>query len=260
MQLFESEWFFKMVESHGKTPAQRLVAIFTIVGQWLAAPGIKETISGEHGVLTTFQLKAYLTNTSVAAGANSPSVLAAQLIILLQGAIAEELRDPGIHAMENAAKAAQAVVAKACQPSGRSRTVRWAAAGSGAFAVVAVLIWHVLLPTNAPRWEKGAAVAMHASPYIHTTASLPMGVNPSEMETVLNLQEQFDRGVCPAPHLLALPPGQLTAYMNAVHFRTPENPEADRANLHAFLAWYERTRAKECYYAPVNGHTLVTWR
>jgi hypothetical protein len=221
----------------------------------MAAPGIKEILSVEHHPSPTVQLKTYLTNTAVAAKASNPSMLAAQLIILLQGAIAEELRDPGIHAMENAASAAQSVVARACQPSRRSHAVRWSAAGSVASVLVAALIWHAF-PFSTNPAQNNAAV----SDYIHATTARPAGVNPSEMETMLNLQEQFDRGVCPAPHLLALPQGQMTAYMNVIHFRTPENPEADRANLHAFLSWYEQTRAKECYYAPVNGHTLTKWK
>lgn len=257
MKLLDSEWFYRMVESQGKSPQDKLLAIFTVVDQWIGAPGIREMISGEHTPLSTIKLKTYLTNTAVAAKANHPSILAAQLIILLQGAIAEALRDPGTNAMGNAAKAAQSVVAKACQPDKRSLAVRWAATGSAATVLIAALVWHATFFANNPLHQNAVT---HIADNVHAAASLPAGVNPREMETVLNLQEQFDRGVCPAPHLLALPPGQVTAYMNVVHFRTPENPEADRANLHAFLSWYAQARAQECYYAPANGHTMVKWR
>lgn len=257
MKLLESEWFYRMVESQGKDPQGKLLAVFKIVGQWIGAPGIREMISGEHPLSSTIHLKTYLTNTAVAAKADHPSILAAQLIILLQGAIAEELRDPGTNAMENAAKAAQSVVAKACQPGQRVLALRWAATGSAASVLIAVLAWYAIPFSSNPLHQN---TGVYIANDVHAVSNLPTGVNPSEMETVLNLQEQFDRGVCPAPHLLALPPGQMTAYMNVVHFRTPENPEADRANLHAFLSWYEQARAQECYYAPANGHTMVKWR
>jgi hypothetical protein len=260
MELLESEWFFKMVESQGKTPVERLFAVFTVIGQWIAAPGIKEGFVDPKASLANTQLKTYLTNTASAAKAKDPMLLAMQLIILLQGAIAEELRDPGVNAMQNAAMAARAVIFRACQPSVHKRLALWSAVASIAVTVVAALVWQALPLSTAPALDTGAVLAMRHNPYTQVTANLPMGVNPSEMEAALNLQEQFERGVCPAPHLLALPPGQLAAYMNVVHFRAPENPEVDRANLHAFLSWYQQTRAEECYYAPVNGHTLVTWR
>lgn len=88
---------------------------------------------------------------------------------------------------------------------------------------------------------------------------MPVGISPSEMEATLVLHEQIEKGVCPAPQLLVLPPGQMTAYMNVINFRTPENPTADRENIRAFLAWFNKTRSSECYIPPANGHTTVTW-
>lgn len=257
MNILESAWFFRMVESHGKTPKERLVAVFTIAGQWLSAPGIKEFFKQGSSPLSTSELKNYLTSTAISAGAPNPSVLAAQLIILLQGAIAEELRDPANNAIENAASAAQSVVSRACQPSRNNRAIRWSVAGVSASVLIATLTWHAFPMAKNPVPDNGV---LQESVFIQANSVLPRGVNPREMETALNLQEQFDRGVCPVPHLLALPQGQMTAYMNVIHFRTPENPEADRINLHDFLAWYQQKRADECYYAPANGHTMVKWR
>lgn len=257
MNILESAWFFRMVESHAKTPGDRLIAVFTVTSQWISAPGIRESFSQKPAPLMTAELKGYLTATAASAGAPNPAVLAAQLTILLQGAIAEELRDPAVKAMDNAANAAQYLVSRACQRSPRSLAMRWSAVGMAASVLIGTLMWHTLSPAKIPQ---AGGIAMPASIYIQASAILPRGVNPGEMETVLNLQEQFDRGVCPVPHLLALPPGQMTAYMNVIHFRTPENPEADRANLHDFLVWYQQKRADECYFAPTNGHTQVKWR
>lgn len=257
MKLLESDWFYRMVESQGKTPQDKLLAVYTVIGQWMTAPGIKEMLAGDPAPLPTLQLKTYLTNTALAARAENPAMLAAQLMILLQGAIAEELRDPGIHAMENAAKAAHSIVIRSCQSGRRRLAVKWPVAGLAASILVGTLIWHAAPVLTDPLQNQATTPYATQS---HVAMALPQGVNPTEIETALNLQEQFNRGVCPAPHLMALPPGQMTAYMNVIHFRAPENPEADRANLHAFLIWYEQARATECYYAPVNGHTLSKWR
>jgi len=53
-----------------------------------------------------------------------------------------------------------------------------------------------------------------------------------------------------------LPTDQMTAYMNVISYRKPENPLADRAHLKAFLAWYEDTMARECYYPPIPRATV----
>lgn len=259
MELLESEWFFRMVEHQGKTPGARLIAIFTVVDHWISAPGIKERLTPQHSVAATSRLKTYLIDTAKSAKAGNPAMLASQLLILLQGAISEELREPGINALENAAMAAQAVVARSCQSSRQKRLGLLSAVASLAIAVAVAVLWQ-LHPLAQNSIQDASRVAIRHAPYIQTVANMPMGVNPSDMEAALSLQEKFDRGICPAPHLMVLPQGQMTAYMNVIHFQTPEDAAADRANLHAFLVWFNESQATECYYAPSNGHTLATWR
>lgn len=259
MQLLDSEWFFRMVEQQGRTPADRLDAVFTVVGQWISAPGIKETFASPQSLQMNSRLKSYLTETAQSAKAENPAMLASQLIILLQGAISEELRQPGVNALQNAASAAQAVIAQACRSSRTQRSIPWSAVASLAIVMTTAIVWH-LFPNPSKVVLVHTAAAPHGTPYVQAAMTSPMGISPSDIEEVLNLQEQFDRGTCAVPHLLELPPGQMTAYMNAIHFRTPENPEADRKNLRAFLTWYNQNRASECYFPPANGHTLVTWR
>jgi hypothetical protein len=257
MELLDSEWFYRMVEHQKNPPAERLVAVFTVIGNWISAPGVRDLFTAQHSELSTSRLKTYLIETAQSAKAHNPSMLATQLLILLQGAIAEELRNPGVNAIESAAKAAQAVVSNACQPSRQKRLAQWSAVATVMVGLSAALIWHAL--PQAPEQGTDSIVAMQRTPYLRSAGRMPMGVNPSEMEAILTLQEKFDRGICPAPHLLALPQGQMMAYMNVINFRTPENPESDRENLHAFLVWFNQAQASECYYAPSNGHTNVSW-
>jgi hypothetical protein len=258
MELLESDWFFRMVEHRGRTPDAKLAAVFTVTGEWISAPGIKEGFVGRQAVPAGSRLRTYLIETAQSARASDPAALVTQLLILLQGAIAEELRDPHAKALQNAAAASRAVIARACRQHGRKRVAQWSAAASLTLAFAAGLLWQML--PHAPSDGRNTVTAMQDKPYLRTAVPLPSGINPSEMEAVLALQEKFNLGICPAPHLLALPQGQATAYMNVIQFRTPDDPDADRANLHAFLVWFNQSRASECYYAPSNGHTLVNWR
>jgi hypothetical protein len=255
----ESPWFFRMVEGSGKTPADRLLAVFSVAANWIAAPGIRETLTQTytqhgHGMQACLHLKRFLTDLASSAGAEKPEILASHLVILLQGAIVEELRNPDLHAMNEAANAARAVISQSRSSTRRTRFALLSAGGVAPMLLGAFLSWHMLMPA-APKLPAAGAIVIASN---HAML-LPAGISPSDMEAILNLHEQFEKGVCPSPQLLMLPPGQMTAYTNVINFRTPENPAADRENLKALMAWFNRTQSTECYYAPKNGHTTVTW-
>lgn len=266
MNLLESQWFFQMVTSQGKSPAERLVAVFKVTSGWISAPGIREMLMQEYAhesyMLHTHNLlKTFLTEMATLAKAKHPDVLTNQLLILLQGAITEELRNPEVHALEGATQAAQAVVSNSCGAHGRERLIHISVGALAASVVLAIVGWHNFLQPegirifSTPHTPATAIVAHQISPHHH----MLIGVNPDTINEVLVLQDRIDKGVCPAPQLLALPQGQMTAYMNVINFRTPENPEADQVNIRDFLAWFDKTRAVECYYRPSNGHINVAW-
>lgn len=259
MNPLESQWFFRMVEGEAKTPAERLLAVFRVTENWIAAPGIRDDLAASYakqgyGMQSCLHLKNFLSGLAASAGAEKPDVLANHLVILLQGAIVEELRNPELRAMSEAANAAKAVISQSRSHIRRRRFALLSAGGIAATVLATFMGWHMLMPLLQPPPVTNTVIIASNKAIL-----LPTGVSPSEMEAVLTLHEQFERGVCPAPHLLALPPGQMTAYMNVINFRTPENPAADRENLKAFMAWFNRTQSTECYFAPKNGHTTVSW-
>lgn len=263
MKLLESPWFFRMVEAQAKTPAERLVAVFSVTEAWISAPGIREKISRDyaehsHALYSNIELKEFLTATAMSAKAQNPASLVIQLVILLQGAIAEEMRNPEMHAIAEASKAARAVVAKACRGD-RKRGLRdHMLGGLAASMLVAAIGYYPAMRLRQPD-DTHPALAAHQNSFIAPASSRSGGASPDSVYAVLALQEQIQNGTCPAPQLLALPPGQVTAYMNIINFRTPDNPAADRENIRAFLAWFDKTRSSECYSPPANGHTTVAW-
>ncbi|HQR51554.1 MAG TPA: hypothetical protein PKW44_07950 [Methylophilaceae bacterium] len=261
MELLDSQWFLRMVAAGGKTPAERLLAVYAITRTWIAAPGIRELFAKAYpankaALHSCAGLKTHLTEIATAAKVQNPSILASQLVLLLQGAIAEELRNPGAGALEEAENAARAVIASACNIQKRQRLRMRAMGGLTAASILVAIV--SLYPHDGRMFSP--AVAATAAPLAPAeVAAVPEGVSPDEMEQVLLLQRQIEDGRCPAPQLLALPQGQVTAYMNAINLRTPENPAADRENMRAFLAWFRQTRSTECYFPPSNGHTTVAW-
>ncbi|MBU3735479.1 MAG: hypothetical protein FGM62_00735 [Methylobacterium sp.] len=262
MNLLDSAWFQRMVEAAGQRPADQLVAVFSVTKQWISAPGIREQFAlayppGQPRMHPCTELKRQLTGIATSARARQPAVLASQLAILLQGAIAEEMRTPGSEALDEAANAARAVIRHACGRSGRERR----ALAIGAALAVAGLMFGLTGPHH---WQDASTPALlthnrNALPQPSAVASSNLAISPDEMVEFIALQREIGAGHCPAPQLMVLPPGQATAYMNALNARAPEDPAADRANMRAFLAWFKQSLSTECYYPPSNGHTAVTW-
>ncbi|HEY7986289.1 MAG TPA: hypothetical protein VIE17_05155 [Methylophilaceae bacterium] len=258
MELFESSWFFSMVEKRGSTPKQRLLAVFTIAAEWIAAPGLREKFSLETVNDTSssqqFQhLTAFLNRLSVSAKARNPAMLSNQLALLLIGAIAEQLRHPEMQVLEEAADAAQVLVSSACT---RTFNIRFGYGTGLAASVLAVFIgWHLL---TQPVMPVAAAPQVAIYHNIMPVAAVRQ-VNPDEVEAVLALHEQILRGECNAPHLAMLPPDQTTAYMNVIESRQPDDPAADEASLRAFMAWYNSIHAIECYPPHTNDHINTVW-
>ncbi|MDR2219138.1 MAG: hypothetical protein LBE24_00970 [Methylobacillus sp.] len=250
MGLLESPWFFKMVEQQGHTPKERLLAVFSVLDAWLSAPGIREQFDGDFVLYRNRELADFLTKIAVAARARQPEILADQLIILLRGGIAEDVRDPNSGAIRAAGKAAQVIIAETCAP--RNTIRHWVMGGAAAaFAAIAVL-------APATYFSSTSGMVATAAPAL-AVAPPPPAYNSDNIEAVLALQEKIAHGICPAPELMVLPPGQVTAYMNTINSRAPDDPDADRENLREFLAWFKQHRLSECYMPPSNGHTNVAW-
>lgn len=247
----------------GKDPGRQTACRVPRNRTWIAAPGIREILAqacpADHLCLHSCTgLKSYLTEIAASAQARNPPILASQLVILLQGAIAEEMRNPAAGTLDEAANAARAVIARACDSHRKQRRLVRSMGGLTAAAVlVAAASLHPLTRQALnPVAPQPAAMPQHAPALV---ASMPTGASPDEIAAILALQRSIEEGRCPAPQLLALPQGQVTAYMNAINFRTPDNPAADQANMRAFLAWFRQTRSSECYFPPSNGHTTVAW-
>ena len=254
MDIISSPWFFSMVEKRGNSPKEKLLAVFAISNEWMSAPGIRELFSLEANSATNQNLQhlaQFLTRLAEAAKAANPGVLSNQLTLLLIGAIAEHQRNPQSPVMIEAMDAAKVLVDRACM---RKHDKRYFYLGGVAATVLACFIgFKMLVP------HSGSSTTIHivsSSPLITVQSKQ---LNPDEVEAVLALHDQIVRGECRAPHLAMLPPGQMTAYMNVVDFRKPDDPISDRTNLRAFMTWFNTIHATECYPQHSNDHINTAW-
>lgn len=258
MELIESAWFFSMVEKRAASPQERLLAVFSVVSDWMSAPGIHaqlvaEQISALPASSGLRHLTEFMTRHAQAANANNPAALSQQLSLLLIGAIAEQLRHPERQVINDAAEAARVLVSKACS---RRLGTRWTYLGGiAATLMVSVIAW-MLLPQHTPPAQLARA---HTVSAYHMVALNDKQLSPDEIEAVLALHDQIVRGECRAPHMAMLPPAQAVAYMNVVEARKPEDPVADRASIRAFMAWFNSIHATECYPPHTNDHINTTW-
>lgn len=141
MHILESPWFTSLVEKRAESAKGRLQAVFSIAGEWLAAPGIREQFSSELGVPSDFPQLKSLAREALRAGAAQHEVLATQLLMLLTGAIAEQLRQPSLSVMQDATKASETLIHNACR-NPRSRKLAASGIAAGVLLTGLAIILH----------------------------------------------------------------------------------------------------------------------
>lgn len=112
MNILDSAWLLKMLKKSGRSPQERLLAIFDVVSDWLDAPLVRETLLHELPFTQTpSHLLDYLTSEAHACGAQMPEALAQQIYFIVLSAIQENLRSPDNQHLLHAKLAAKALIA-----------------------------------------------------------------------------------------------------------------------------------------------------
>lgn len=99
MDILNSDWLINMLKKSSKSPHERLLSLFDILGDWLNAPNVAESLRANIAQNQTSQaissiLEAYLSQQAALAGAEEPEMLAHQLYFMLLAAIQESVRSP----------------------------------------------------------------------------------------------------------------------------------------------------------------------
>ncbi|SNR94044.1 hypothetical protein SAMN05192560_1868 [Methylobacillus rhizosphaerae] len=245
MECLNSAWLIRMIEQAGPQPSAKMLALYSLLETWLQAPGVRTAVCQAHANNLNLLdacpvLTAHLLTLATVAKLQHPPVVVHQMMILLQGAIAEELRNPGMGALRAAQSAASAVITQA-KPSRVTRlnqairTSGYAAAGLST-VILAVYFW----PNNQPQ---ATHHAQQDAGYELATTSIA----PDLLLKAFALRKSMETGICPTPNFFSMPKEQIPVYLEVVHSRLSNNPNIDNQKLANFLSWYEQQRAWECY-------------
>ncbi len=246
IEFLNSAWLIRMIEQAAPQPSAKMLALYSLLETWLQAPGVRTTAYQAHTnnpdlLHACPALAAHLLTLATMAKLQHPSVVVNQMMILLQGAIAEELRNPGMGALQAAQSAASAVITQAKPPmmarlNQAIRTSGYAAAGL-ATVILAVHFW----PNNQPQ-PTTLHAQQDAGDELVTTS-----IAPDLLLKAFALRKSMEAGTCPTPNFFSMPKEQIPVYLEVAHSRLSDNPNIDNQKLANFLAWYEQQRAWECY-------------
>jgi len=241
MPLLSSDWLKRMVMKSASDPAARIIHLFTILQDWLDAPGMRDQLMADCLDATgRSPLQAFLKTLAAEAGLTDPDKLAFQFHFLLIGAINEELRNPGSQAMTQAGEAAASLIA-AAKPSRFSGPRIYLAASFASLAIVALVAAPLLKPVvSGPQRVPLAA---------HATLQAQVGQNamarPDALVAIYQMNNKIKSGQCSYPQALMLAADQRSMFMEGVV--NIEQLDATSTNLEEVRQLYQKVT---CNYAP----------
>jgi hypothetical protein len=109
MEILNSEWLVYMLKKSSKTPQGRLLNLFNVLDDWLAAPKIENSIKVTLAQKTHI-LQDFLTLEAAKAGAEMPEMLASQLYFMAIAAAQEKLSGNNSDSFLHAKHAASALI------------------------------------------------------------------------------------------------------------------------------------------------------
>lgn len=257
MELLNSSWLIHLIEDSNQKPTEKLLSLYPLLETWLHAPGIREGIAKDHQegqplVQTCPALTSHLVFLATEAKLKNPLSVVTQMMILLQGAIAEELRNPGMGALNSAQQAAKAVLRQARPPIlVRVDRVIKTSGYAASFVAASILAVHL--------WSSNNAMPTHHAKYddAYNQTAYVAEIDPELLLKALALKKSMDVGTCPAPNFFSLPQEQVPVYLDVVNSQLSGNPNMDNKRLANFLAWYEQHRAWECYSRTQNKQRTI---
>lgn len=238
MHILSSSWLQRMVGKSASSPEARIANLFTILQDWLDAPGMREQLlatpigADDHRALNAFLL-ALVRDTK----ADAPEKLAFQLYFILLGALNEESRNPGNAAMARAGEAATSLVV-AARPARFNQRPRTVAVAS--VAMVALIAGALLMPVSTPPTPTPSAENPVALQVRNVTPP-----RPDRLAALYQLNEKMRTGQCSYPQALMLAADQRAIFLEGVVNIDALNTAT--TNLDEVSQLYQKV---SCSYAP----------
>lgn len=255
LELLNSVGLLCLIDSSAATPADRLLSLYACVHTWLRDPAMRESLAQDYSHEVSLAgscpvLSAYLLDLATQAKIPSPAVYVNQMFILLQGALAEELRNPGAGALLEAQDAAKFVMNRA-RPRAFAHVKQPFIVGSSLILVIALSFMVFSMK------PLGTAAKVPAAPLAEAPLQVQAAMSPDLIGQVVALKDNMETGNCPAPQLINMPPDRVDAYINVVNTNFSNDPASDSQRLRAFLSWYENYMAWECHFKTENQQKNV---
>lgn len=234
MNIFSSGWLQRMADKAGKTPADRIHAVFQILQDWMEAPGMRQQLRDAPLDAASQQvLKAYLQQLVEASGATNPAVVTVQLHMMLLGALNEEMRQPGSQALEHGRTAALLLLTSQL-PDRRVSSANIALAAS-----VALMAGIMSMFFTQRQPEPSVAGPMQL------IAIAPAAPNPDKVAAMYHLHDQMRTANCSYPQALMLAPEQRVPFLENV-----VNGNLGKIQPESMIMINQLYQKVDCYYPP----------
>ncbi|HZV61131.1 MAG TPA: hypothetical protein VFF75_01815 [Methylophilaceae bacterium] len=213
MDILNSAWFLGMLKKSGRTPQQRLLAMFDILDDWLHAPVVRNALESDHLYPRAADaLEDFLTQEAKSLDAAMPELLAQQLYFIALTALKEEIARPDCGSIKHARVAANALLqAQKQRDPSVSKPVAYGLAAS-LFASLA--IGNLMFSTHAFGTRTPSEVVAVKPQPVPTSAALI--ASPSQTAELFASLEQMRKGTCHFPEALQLPDSEKAVYLENV--------------------------------------------
>jgi hypothetical protein len=236
--MLHSSWLLRMLDKSADTPRGRVLALFDIMADWNAAPGLNlsapDRLMGNEEALI-----AYLTRELNALQLREPDILATQIYFIAMGA----LQTAGTQESGNVfvqARQAAAILVDAHRPPRRLKSAATVLSTALLVLGAALFVSHVPQPVIAPATLANLPSAL-APASLQTTA---IRTSPAQVASLNDSLERMRQGVCQYPQALMLAPEARAVLLdNVVNGSAPTDAESLREA-------HRLAQAVECYYAP----------
>jgi hypothetical protein len=237
MQIFPSDWLNRMILKSSASPEKRILNLFTILQDWLDAPGIREQFLSaplDHHQ----ELNELLLSLAIDTKLPEPKKLAFQLYLILLGALNEEIRHPGSNAISRASEASVKLIDAARPP----RLFKSSAFAMASTILISMIGGALLLQMPA---APGNATPVHLA--LHRHNPMRPAARPDQLVAIYQMHNQIQAGQCSYPQALMLDANQRAAFLEGVvHIDTLNTTTTD---LDEVRRLYQMV---DCYYPPLT--------
>lgn len=242
--MLHSSWLLRMLDKSADTPRGRVLALFDIMADWNAAPGVHFS-APNHLMGNEEALIAYLAREMNALQLKEPDILATQIYFIAMGALqTAETQESGNIFIQ--ARQAAAILLDAHRPQRRLKSV------ATVLSTAMLVLGSALFVSHIQQQETTPATIATVSSFIATHDLQPVSVrtSPAQVASLNDLLERMRRGVCQYPQALMLAPEARAVLLeNVVNGSVP----IDAARLREA---YRLAQNVECYYAPATMTVL----